>query len=250
MSDPNSAFSLPITLDRESSIPLYDQIAKPLEDLILEGKLAPGQLIEDEVSMAHRLQVSRPTARRALQDLVNRGLLTRRRGIGTRVTPTHVRRPLSLTSLQDDLTKAGFNPSTEVLQYAIRLATLEDAEHLSINPGDEVVHTVRLRRIDARPLAILTNIMPAEIAPSITLLSAGGLYAALSDKGIQLASAQQAIGARLSNEGEAKYLNLDHPAPVLTMQRTAYDTSGRIIEYGDHVYNPEYYSFHLTLTSE
>lgn len=250
MSDPHSTFALPIALDRESSIPLYDQIARPLEELILSGALPPGQLIEDEVSMAQRLQVSRPTARRALQDLVNRGLLTRRRGIGTRVTPTHVRRPLSLTSLQDDLTKAGFNPSTDVLHYEVRLATLEDAEHLHISPGEEVVHIARLRRIDGHPLAILHNIIPAAFAPSITQLSHDGLYAALNSAGIQPTSAQQSIGARLSEESEAEYLNIEHPAPVLTMQRTAYDASGRVVEFGDHVYNPERYSFHLTLTSE
>ncbi|WP_231979473.1 GntR family transcriptional regulator [Tessaracoccus coleopterorum] len=50
-------------------------------------------MIEDEVSMAHRLDVARPTARRALQELATKGLLTRRRGVGTRVTPPHVHRP-------------------------------------------------------------------------------------------------------------------------------------------------------------
>ncbi|RRC96022.1 GntR family transcriptional regulator [Schaalia canis] len=250
MSDSLAPFALTIELDRNSPVPLYDQIAKPLEELIQSGELAPGRLIEDEVSMANRLQVSRPTARRALQDLVSRGLLTRRRGIGTRVTPTHVRRPLSLTSLQDDLTKAGFKPSTEVLHYEVRLANAGDAKHLGCQVGDEIVSIVRLRRIDQRPLAILTNLMPASIAPSITQLTSGGLYAAFASLGIHPSSAQQSIGARFSEPEEAEHLGIEHPSPVLTMRRTAYDASGQIVEYGNHVYNPEHYSFHLTLTSE
>ena len=59
-----------IALDRDSEVPLYQQIAHPLEELILAGRLEPGRLIEDEVSMARRLKVSRPTTRRALRDLV------------------------------------------------------------------------------------------------------------------------------------------------------------------------------------
>ena len=116
-----------IALDRDSEVPLYQQIAHPLEELILAGRLEPGRLIEDEVSMARRLKVSRPTTRRALRDLVARGLLTRRRGVGTRVTPMHVRRPLGLTSLNDDLVDAGFTPRTEVLSYEVMLAGEQEA---------------------------------------------------------------------------------------------------------------------------
>ena len=70
-----------ITLDRDSQVPLYQQIAKPIETAILSGALPAGAMIEDEVSMASRLDVARPTARRALQELASRGLLTRRRGV-------------------------------------------------------------------------------------------------------------------------------------------------------------------------
>ena len=65
-----------IVMDRESSTPLYEQIARPIEAAILSGELPAGALIEDEVSMAQRLDVARPTARRALQELANKGLLT------------------------------------------------------------------------------------------------------------------------------------------------------------------------------
>lgn len=251
---PTSTTSAPfvpaITLDRDSPVPLYHQIAQPLEELINTGRLQPGQLIEDEVSMARRLNVSRPTARRALQDLVGRGLLTRRRGVGTRVTPSHVRRPLSLTSLNDDLVKAGFEPHTEVLGYEVVLAQEEEANALSCPVGTEVVRIVRRRWIDDRRLAVLTNLLPADIAPSLTQLSHEGLYACLEERSIHLVSAHQAVGARSASTHDAELLGIDAGAALLTMERTAYDADGHVVEYGSHIYNASLYSFQFTLMSE
>jgi len=71
-----------ITLDRSSPVPLYFQISEPIAELINTGALPADTRLEDELSMAARLHVSRPTARQALQRLVDRGLLKRRRGGG------------------------------------------------------------------------------------------------------------------------------------------------------------------------
>lgn len=248
--DPDTPFVPAIRLDRDSAVPLYRQIAEPLEDAILSGALPPGHLIEDEVSMAHRLQVSRPTARRALQDLVGRGLLTRRRGAGTRVTPSHVRRPLSLTSLNDDLLKAGFDPRTEVLSYEVLLATDQDASRLGCPTGSEVVRIRRRRWIDDRRLALLTNLLPADLAPSLTQLTSTGLYTCLREAGILMASATQSVGARSADATTATLLGLTPGDALLTMERTAYDPGGSVVEYGQHVYNADLYSFQFTLVSE
>ena len=121
-----------ITVDRTSDVPLYSQIAEALATLILDGILAPGTRIEDEVSMARRLEVSRPTARQALQRLVDRGLISRRRGAGTVVTSPHVRRPMELSSLFSDLTRNGYEVSTTIIEYSMHPADEEEAEHLNV----------------------------------------------------------------------------------------------------------------------
>lgn len=242
-------FILELSLDKDSPAPLYSQIAAPLEEAILSGRLEPGQLIEDEVSMAKRLKVSRPTTRRALADLVSRGLLTRKRGAGTRVTPMHVRRPLALTSLNDDLIKAGFIPHTEVLSYTVRLADADDALALDCAEGTEIVDVTRRRTLEDRPLAILHNLLLSQTAPTVTQLSARGLYSCLEDRGIHPSSAQQNVGARAAEEDEAKLLGIPLGSAILTMERTAFDTNGKVIEFGTHIYNAELYSFHFTLNS-
>ena len=108
--------SLPFDLDRTSPVPLYYQLAQQLEAAIEHGVLAPGNLLGNEVDLSVRLGLSRPTVRQAIQSLVDKGLLVRRRGVGTQVVHSQVKRPLELSSLYDDLESAGQGPSTRVLR--------------------------------------------------------------------------------------------------------------------------------------
>jgi DNA-binding GntR family transcriptional regulator len=59
--------------------------------------------------------------------------------------------------------------------------------------------------------------------------------------------ARQRIGARRAGPAEASMLHEKRGAPLLTMQRTAYDNAGRAVEYGRHAYRPDLYAFELTL---
>lgn len=236
-----------ITLDREAPTPLYEQIAQPIEAAILSGELPAGAMIEDEVSMAARLDVARPTARRALQELANKGLLTRRRGIGTRVTPPHVHRPMRLSSLNEDLANAGFTPSTKVLTYLVREASAREAEQLGVDEGDGVLAVSRLRFADDHPLAVLTNLVPLDLAPGWAELGEQGLYRCLREKGVELAAAEQEIGARGASAEEAELLGEDPGSPLLTMHRVGRTLEGRVVEVGNHVYRPSMYSFRFSL---
>ena len=74
-----------VTVDRMSPVPLYHQLSEQLSHAITSGQLQPGDPFENEIAVAERLQVSRPTVRRANQELVDQGLLVRRRGLGTTV---------------------------------------------------------------------------------------------------------------------------------------------------------------------
>ena len=119
MSEPTpDADALPrFVVDRSSPVPLYFQVAQHLEDAIHSGAIPTGTLFQNEVDLAASLGLSRPTMRRAMQHLVDKGLVVRRRGIGTRVVQPKLRRPLELTSLYDDLARAGRTPTTELLSF-------------------------------------------------------------------------------------------------------------------------------------
>lgn len=237
-----------ITIDRSSPMPLYHQLSQPLRQMIVSGELAAGTRLEDEVSMAKRLGVSRPTARRALQDLVDSGLVIRRRAVGTIVAPKAIHRDVKLSSLYDDLARANQAPTTTVLDYDTVEANDEVARALDIEPGTEVVLIRRLRYANGEPLALMTNYLPTDVAPERADLDAGGLYRAMRAGGHVVRTAKQTIGARKLTAAESRQLGESRGAAALTMQRIGYTLDGGVIEYGTHVYRATHYSFTLTLS--
>ncbi|MBJ8344769.1 GntR family transcriptional regulator [Antrihabitans sp. YC2-6] len=239
--------TLDVEIDRSSPVPLYFQLAQVFESAILQGELRPGDRFENELALAKRLNLSRPTTRRAIQELVDKGLLVRKRGVGTQVVQSPVHRPVELTSLFDDLARAGQTPMTTVLDYHRGPPTEEIARELNISVDQDVVTIRRLRSSMGEPLAVMTNHLPAAWAPDRADLEDHGLYQLLRSKGVHIRLARQRIGAKAANREEAKLLDEKLRAPLLTMNRTAFDDSGRIVEYGSHVYRASRYYFDTTL---
>src|SRR2546426_1368431 len=145
-------------LDRESPVPLYYQLAQNMETAIRSGRLSSGSHLENEIELARQLRVSRPTVRRAIALLANRGLVIRRHGIGTLVVPVRVRRPVRLSSLYDDLQEAGQAPSTRLLAPAIVPAPPGDPGRLQLPRGGRVLHFERLRLARDPPTAPRRNV--------------------------------------------------------------------------------------------
>lgn len=236
-----------VELDRSSPVPLYYQLAQAIEAAIRDGDLAPGDRFENELALAKRLTLSRPTTRRAIQELVDKGLLVRKRGVGTQVVQSPVHRRVELTSLFDDLTRAGQTPTTELLEYQRMVVDEEVATELNLAADAEVVMIQRLRCANGEPLAVMTNYLPADLAPDAEELEASGLYQALRTRGVHIRLARQRIGARPASRSEARLLNEKAGAPLLTMSRTAFDDSGKAVEYGSHCYRASRYYFETTL---
>jgi DNA-binding GntR family transcriptional regulator len=236
-------------VDRSSPVPLYFQVAQHLEQLIESGQLAAGSRLENEIDLADRLGLSRPTMRKAIGYLVDRGLLVRKRGVGTQVVHAKVRRQIELTSLYDDLAKTSRNPVTTVISFARQPASGAAALDLGLPEGSEIYVFDRLRRADGEPLALMRNHVPADLLPLTQQdLEDQGLYNLLRASGITLRIAKQSIGARSATTAEARALGESKGAPLLTMERTAYDDRGRAVEHGSHLYRASRYSFDLTLT--
>jgi DNA-binding GntR family transcriptional regulator len=241
--------ALPAQVDRNSPVPLYFQVAQYLEQQIESGDLPTGTRLENENGLADQFGLSRQTMRRAIGYLVDRGLLIRRRGVGTEVGHAKVRRQVELTSLYDDLAKTRRNPGTKVLRFAIEPACDEIAAELGLPAGTDIYVFERLRSAEAEPLALLRNYVPASLLRlSAADLEAEGLYNLFRGSGINLRIARQSIGARASNAAEARVLGEGKGAPLLTMVRVAHDDQGRAVEYGNHIYRASRYSFDLTLT--
>ncbi|MER5420016.1 GntR family transcriptional regulator [Streptosporangium roseum] len=240
--------NLSIDLDRSSPVPLYFQVAEQISEAIQRGDLPPGSRLDNEILLADRLGLSRPTIRQAIQYLVDKGLLVRKRGVGTQVVHGQVKRSVELTSLYDDLRRAGQEPATRVLALESGPADERIAAVLGVATGAEVLHLERIRYAAGEPLALLHNWLPVGLAPlTAESLQERGLYELLRSAGVRMRVANQRMGARAATATEARLLGERRGAPLLTMLRTTYDDQGRAVEHGSHVYRASHYSLEVTL---
>jgi DNA-binding GntR family transcriptional regulator len=191
------SFAKLITIDRASPVPLYFQVAQQLQALIETGVLPPGTRLSNEITMADQFGLSRPTMRQAMQHLVDKGLLARKRGVGTQVVTNRIRRQVELTSLFEDLEREDRHPRTDVLAIETLPASAEIAEALRVPAGSDVVSVERLRFADDQPIALMHNHLPAGLLElDRDSLAEQGLYQLLRRAGTDLSTASQTIGAR------------------------------------------------------
>lgn len=237
-----------LSLDRSSATPLYDQLAAQLRAAIDDGRLRPGDPFENEVALAARLQVSRPTVRKAIAQLVADGLLVRHRGIGTRVASPVVHRRDDLTPLYDELDRTGRRPTTQVVRLQTGRRNASAAEALGVPTRTPLLYLERVRWSDGRPLVVLRSWLP----PHLGDLTAGdlavhGLYELLARRGVVAEVARQRLGARMATLTERRQLQLTRADAVLTVLWQSYAADGTPIEYGDHAYRGDQYVVDNTL---
>ncbi|MCC9204930.1 GntR family transcriptional regulator [Arthrobacter sp. zg-Y769] len=239
---------LNIPIDRSSPVPLYHQVVQGIEAAIHSGELEFGSRLDNEIELAGRLKLSRPTMRKAMDELVRNGLLVRKRGVGTQVVSSQVRRPLELSSLFDDLERTGQKPATKVLDFRHGPADAAVAKSLDLPDGVNTYHFTRLRSVGGKPLALMENWVRDDIA-EITEegLRTRGLYQILRDAGVNFRLATQRIGAAVASGRQAEQLETRPGAALVTMERTAVDDAGRNVETGHHVYRADSYTFEMTL---
>lgn len=246
------AVHLPVTLDRASPVPLYLQLAEQLLAGIQAATVHPGDPFENELHLAQRLSLSRPTVRRAIAELVSRGLLVRRRGIGTVVAARMIHRRGQLTSLYDDLAAEHRQPRTEVLALDVDIAAPRAALALELPRRSRFVHLTRLRLVGHLPLAILQNWLPLDLPGARWLtpdrLEREGLYAILRESGVHPVEARQTFGARNATSHERRLLGLSRADPLLTMNRRAYSADRSPVEFGDHCYRGDQYAIDVTVS--
>lgn len=248
MAVPSPSPAKSISVDRTSPVPLYFQLALHYEAAIRSGALQPGVRLENEVQLAQDLGLSRPTVRAAFLYLAEKGLVERKRGYGTVVIKEKISRDVELTSLHDDLAASGRAPATRVLRNEVAHASEAVADALQLAEGSLVIALERIRLADGEPIALLHNYLPAALVHlSNDMLGQHGLYELLRASGIRLASATQRMSAKNASAAEARALDEARGTALLTMERIAYDSPGKPVEFGQHVYRASRYAFTTSL---
>lgn len=229
-----------ISVQRDSPVPLYHQVAEHLRALIGSGELAVGTLLPNEIELARDFSLSRPTMRQALDELVRDGLITRRRGVGTVVAPREFHRSARLTSIHDDLLAAGRRPATTVLSIVVEPGR---SDLLAGYDDRDVVAVVRLRAADGEPLVVMRNWLPARYADlSRETLELHGLYSLMRERGDEPVSARKEISAVAAGASEARLLGVRRGTPLLRVRHAGYAADRRVVDVGDHLYRGDRYT--------
>jgi DNA-binding GntR family transcriptional regulator len=138
-----------------------------------------------------------------------------------------------------------------LIDYKIQKADAKIAEKLGVAVGANVLYLKRLRSADNVAVSILENWLPTEFTEITEAeLNEFGLYQLLRSRGVTIRVAKQRIGARKASTTESNLLDIEKSAALLTMDRTAYDNSGKAVEFGHHCYRPDLYSFEVTLVEK
>ncbi|HXH03613.1 MAG TPA: GntR family transcriptional regulator [Candidatus Competibacteraceae bacterium] len=229
-------------LDPSSPTPLYHQVQQLLRRGVERGLLAPEQAIPAERDLAQGLGVSRVTVRKALDGLVEDGLLSRRQGAGTFVSP-RVEQPLSyLTSFSEDMSARGIQAGAVWLERTLSIPSPEEAMALNLSPGEEVVRLHRLRTADGKPMALELATVPRALLPSPELVGQS-LYQALARLGYRPVRALQRLRAESLSPEQARLLHVSAGAPALYIERRSFLADGRPVEFTRSHYRGDAYDF-------
>src|ERR1700733_377620 len=216
-------------------VPLYGRVEEVLASEITRGDLQPGDRLPSEDELLTRFSVSRITIRRAIQNLIQRGVLEIRRGLGTFVLAPKVSQELTrLTGFVEDMDTHGRKASARVVSQGVVAATSRVAQHLGISKGTRVMRIERVRLADSVPMSFDETYLPLEIGRKIVRndLRVMPIFTLLEEKyGIPLAEAEYSLEAAAASAHVADALNVPEGAPVLRIERTSFTTEGKPIDY-------------------
>ncbi|CNE80530.1 phosphonate metabolism transcriptional regulator PhnF [Yersinia nurmii] len=212
----------------------YQQIAAQLEQE-LRGNYRCGDYLPSEQQLADRYQVNRHTLRRAVDELVQRGWLQRRQGIGILVLMRPYDYPLHAQArFSQNLLQQGSDPTSERLLAVLRPCTDHIATALSLLEGERVIHLRTLRRVNGVPVCVIDHYLP-DLAwwPVLQQFSSGSLHQFISQQlGQSLNRSQTRISARRAQAKESRLLEIATHAPLLCVRTlNIHADSNKVAEY-------------------
>jgi len=235
-------------LDEAHSLPLYQQLQRRLRDAIENRILGPDDALPPERDLAEELAVSRITVRKAIDGLVEEGLLVRRQGSGTFVSNRVEKNFSKLTSFSEDMRARGRRPRSVWLNRAAGTVTPEESLPLRSSPGTPVYRFNRIRYADEVPMALEYATVLASCLPSIDAVEAS-LYEALERTGNRPVRALQRLRAVLLTAEQAKLLKAQENDAGLLVERLGFLKDGRAAEFSQSYYRGDIYDFVAELSA-
>jgi GntR family transcriptional regulator len=239
-------------IDHAIKSPRYIQVYSTVRDWVYQGSYKPGSRLPTEEELCRLFQVSRITTRKAVDMLVDEGLVVRQPGRGTFVVEDLADAPVlgemdQLLRKVERLGKTSRIAQAEVTEID---ADTETAKDLGLAPGARVQRASHVRLTDKRPVGYVVTYIPASLKVRFDLseLNESPMLNLLERKGVDIASADQVIGATLADARLASLLNTTVGAPLVNIRLVVFDSQRRPVERLVAWYRGDYYHHHVHLT--
>ncbi|BAN75872.1 MULTISPECIES: GntR family transcriptional regulator [Lacticaseibacillus] len=226
-----------ISIDKSSMIPVYEQIANNLRDMVYGRSLQDGDRLDSEQKMCLNLKVSRGTVRKAIEVLLKEGLVKKVHGKGTFVSNPNVEYSLNdqLMSFAESLDKQHLNYTTQVIKQELLPANQKIADTLKIPVGSEYLYLERLRSVADDKLMLIENRINIKLCPGIEKVNFNNisLFAKIEElAGRQISFARSTYEALNIGTERGEILGLPASTPTLKMQQTVFMSENETVEYG------------------
>ncbi len=233
-------------------VPLYHQLYSVLKDSILSGAIPYDGQMPTEQQLAETFEVSRITAKRAMDELAAEKLIARFRGKGSHVTyqykPQPVRAPL--VEMLENLVEMGKHSIIRVESVEQVVPPAEIRARLSIADGETVHRLVRVRsNEDGEPYAYYVS-WTAGIKTGFTKrnLERTPRLDVIRDNGINISKIDQVLSAKNASLKIASELDVEPGAALLSTLRVSQDENGDVVDVGDCLYNPKRFQYSMVLS--
>ncbi len=228
--------------------PIYKNIENYVMNMIESGELKEGDLIPSEKQLTEKFSVTRMTVRSALNNLVNRGYIARRRGVGSIVIANNIYDNISKVSgFTREMENKGYKVSNLVLELNIIQADDILKEKLNLELNDNVWEIKRVRIADDEKVSYMITYMPVKLFPNLSIDNCNGsLYKYVEDIcGYKIAMSEREVKAIMSTEETEEALDLDEQQALLYIEQVCKLQDSVIFEYS-HTYH---YGYTLTLNA-
>jgi GntR family transcriptional regulator len=222
------------TLNKNIPIPLYYQLKEILLEYVEQAET--GSSFPTELELCEQFDISRPTVRQAINELVVEGYLQRIKGKGTFIAEPRIKQDflIVLKSFTEEMQEKGLIPKTKVLGVEKELCDEKVSKALNISVGSEVIHLKRLRFANNIPIVLVVTFLPPEKLPDILSrdFENESLYRIIEqDYGYTIDRATRTLEAWVAGEDEAELLEIKEGDPIQFIETIAYLTDGTPIEY-------------------
>ena len=246
MSTPTVTPFSSIRINKDAPTPIYLQIAESIGSLLASGALPPGYVLPPERVLCEQFGISRMTLRQAMSLLDREGLIDSRRGIGTVVRNSRLRKQQQeLRSFSEEIRERGGRPESRLISLGLATPAASVREFFGLREDQAIYEIQRVRLNDGEPLALELARIPERLCPGLERfdLTKTSLYRVLEESyGLSLESCSEEISAEIPNSECRKLLSVPAGTAVLVVNRRTYARDGRPVEFTRSVFRGDRYS--------